>query len=234
MYLALRSLKSYLRAFTDLIYVRTCPGCGAAMLRAEKFICLGCQVDLPLNPFFHSSENEIKAVFSGRLPLRTANTLLYFTKNGIAQHLLHALKYQDREDIGEFLGEMLGAELVKTDCKPDIILPVPLHKSKQKQRGYNQCHSIALGLQRELGGAITFDAVERSVANPSQTKLNRAKRWDNVDGIFSLQKPQLLANKHVLLIDDTLTTGATLESCGQTILQAENVAISIATLAYAK
>lgn len=230
----LAGVKRYFKAFIDLFYTRSCPGCGNSMLHQEKFLCIACQLDLPVNPFFHAVSNEVKTVFSGRLPLETANSLLYFSKNGIAQGLLHALKYQDREDVGVYLGEMLGEELVKAGYKADILLPVPLHPSKQQKRGYNQCHSIALGVQRSLGGAITFDAVERTIANPSQTRLNRVKRWDNVSGIFELKKPEILRNKRVLLLDDTLTTGATLESCGMTVLQAEGVKLSIATLAYAK
>ena len=230
----LAGVKRYLKAFVDLVYTRSCPGCGNSIMHQEKFLCIACQLDLPANPFFHAEINEIKTVFSGRLPLETANSLLYFTKNGIAQGLLHALKYQDRENIGIYLGEMLGEELAKSGYRPDLLLPVPLHSSKQKQRGYNQCHSIALGVQRTLGGSITFDAIERTTANPSQTKLNRIKRWDNVSGIFELKKPEVLKNKRVLLIDDTLTTGATLESCGMTALEAEGVRLSIATLAYAK
>lgn len=230
----LAGLKRYMRAFVDLIYTKSCPGCGASMMHQEKQLCISCQLDLPINPYFHTATNEVKTVFSGRLPLETANSLLYFTKSGIAQGLLHALKYQDREDLGLYLGSLLGAELAKTGYAADVLLPVPLHPSKLKKRGYNQCHSIALGVQRTLGGAISFDAIARTVANTSQTKLNRANRWDNVSGIFQLKNPDVLENKRVLLLDDTLTTGATLESCGMAVLEAKGVKLSIATLAYAK
>jgi ComF family protein len=217
------------------MYPRSCPGCGAALLRNEPAICISCEIDLPLNPFFSQQNNEIAQVFSGRLPIQTANALLYFNKSGITQGLIHAIKYQDNEALGEYLGKMLGKKLKALLAIPvDLILPVPLHPDKEKLRGYNQCHSIARGLQNELGIEIDTTSVNRIKSNASQTRLNRAKRWDNVDGIFSLSSAHSLKGKHVLLVDDTLTTGATLESCGNTVLQAQDVKLSIVTLAYAK
>lgn len=231
---ALKGLKSYVLALRDLVYPRSCPGCGASLLRNERVICIACNIALPINPFINLPDNEITRVFSGRLPLRTANTLLYFSKNGIAQQLIHKLKYEDREDIGLFLGNLLGSVLNDTmPEKPNLIIPVPLHPDKEALRGYNQCHSIALGLQQELGGEVSTDSIIRVKANPSQTKLNRVKRWDNVKGIFEVIDANQLESKHVLLVDDTLTTGATLESCGSAILQAKNTSLSIATVAYA-
>ncbi len=232
---AIKRAKTYLNALKDLVYPRGCPGCGSALLRGESAICIACQIDLPLNPYFTQHNNEVMQVFSGRLPLQTANALLYFNKSGIAQGLIHSLKYEDNEAIGEYLGNMLGSKLKDILPLPvDIIVPVPLHPKKQETRGYNQCHSIARGLQSQLLADIDIHSVKRIKANPSQTRLNRAKRWDNVDGIFSIVDDNELTGKHVLLIDDTLTTGATLESCGRTILKAEKVKLSIATLAYAK
>jgi ComF family protein len=189
---------------------------------------------LPLNPFFDSPNNEVHQVFAGRLPLVAANSLLFFTKNGIAQGMMHALKYQNRQDVGEFLGRRLAIELQKTGVNPDVILPVPLHPSKQKTRGYNQCHSIARGMRSVFRCDINYRDVRRTTSNQSQTKLNRVQRWDNVKGIFKVKNTKRLENKHVLLIDDTLTTGATLESCGQALLTIPGVKISVATLAYAK
>lgn len=228
-------MKSHLKALINLFYPKACTGCGVALLREEEFLCVGCELELPINPFLGEENNEIKSVFAGRLPLQWANTFLYFSKNGIAQHLIHALKYEDRQDVGRFLGYRFGQELAKSSSlMVDAIIPVPLHPDKEKLRGYNQCLSIAEGLASALNCVVLDAVVERNVANPSQTKLNRAKRWDNVSGIFSLIKPSAIANKHILLIDDTLTTGATLESCGSEILKADGANLSIATLAYAK
>jgi len=228
-------MRTYLKALINLFYPKACVGCGVSLLREEEFLCVTCELELPINPFLGEENNEIKIVFAGRLPLLSANTFLYFSKNGIAQHLIHALKYEDRQDVGKFLGNRFGQELAKTGILPiDAVIPVPLHPDKEKLRGYNQCLSIAEGLADALNSVVLDDVVKRNVSNPSQTKLNRAKRWDNVSGIFSLTNPDALANKHILLIDDTLTTGATLESCGSEILEATGAKLSIATLAYAK
>jgi len=223
------------RALINLIYPKACVGCGLSLLHDEGFLCVQCEIDLPLNPFIHQHENEIKTVFDGRLPLVAANTFLSFSKNGITQHLMHALKYQDRQDVGEFLGTRFATELTTFFTPPiDIIIPVPLHPDKEKLRGYNQCSSIAKGMAAVLGCAVREDVIVRNTSNTSQTKLNRAKRWDNVKGIFALTNADSITNKHVLLIDDTLTTGATLESCGSEIIKAPDVLLSIATLAYAQ
>lgn len=229
----LSTVTSYFSSFFNLLYTPACVGCGSALLRNEPILCITCQIGLPLNPFFHHKTNEVSEVFAGRLPLKTANALLYFTKNGIAQSMIHALKYLNRQDVGEFLGVSLANELKKSGCIPDVILPVPLHPSKEAARGYNQCHSIAWGMKSVFKCTISYRDVVRTTANPSQTKLNRAKRWDNVKGIFDVVNDKILSDKHVLIVDDTLTTGATLESCGQALLSVSGITLSIATVAYA-
>lgn len=227
-------MSSYIRALINLFYPKACVGCGLSLMREEEFLCVGCEMELPINPFLNEPNNEIKQVFAGRLPLKSANTFLYFSKNGITQRLIHGLKYEDRQDVGNMLGYRFGLELAALNNSYDAIIPVPLHPDKEKTRGYNQCLSIAQGLSQALNCIVLDDVVCRNVANPSQTKLNRAKRWDNVSGIFSLINPEAIANKHILLIDDTLTTGATLESCGSEILKAPGTMLSIVTLAYAQ
>jgi ComF family protein len=228
-------MRTYWRALINLFYPKSCVGCGVSLLREEDFLCISCEIDLPLNPQLLEHDNEIKTVFAGRLPLVTANTFLYFSKNGITQHLMHQLKYKDRQDVGSFLGQRFAEELKLFYTLPvDIVIPMPLHPDKEKLRGYNQCSSIARGMADVLHCEVREDVIIRSTANPSQTKLNRAKRWDNVKGIFELVNAEAIANKHVLLIDDTLTTGATLESCGSELVAGKNTQLSIATLAYAK
>jgi len=234
MYRPFSTAASYFSSFLNLLYTPACVGCGTALLRNEQLLCITCQIELPLNPFFRQPPNEVADVFAGRLPLKSANALLYFTKSGITQHLIHALKYQNRQDVGEYLGKRLALELLKSGCNPDVILPVPLHPNKEKARGYNQCHSIARGMKSVFKCKISYKSVVRTTSNLSQTKLNRAKRWDNVKGIFEIVSDKNLRNKHVLLVDDTLTTGATLESCGQALLNVPGIELSIATVAYAR
>lgn len=228
-------MKRYLQSFIDLLFPKACVGCNTPLLREEPFLCTRCELELPINPEINQLKNEVKDVFSGRLPLLWANAFLHFSKNGITQSLIHALKYKDREDLGYELGLRFGTHIKSIIPEiPDLIIPVPLHPKKQKSRGYNQCQSIAAGLAQALGTKVENRVISRTVSNRSQTRLNRAKRWKNVQGIFSLSNPDSVVQNHILLIDDTLTTGATLESCGLELLKAEGVKLSIATLAYAK
>lgn len=228
-------MKRYWQSFIDLLFPKACAGCNRPLLREESFLCTHCELELPINPEINQQKNEVKEVFSGRLPLLWANSFLHFSKNGITQNLIHALKYQDREDLGFELGLRFGIHIKSIlPEKPDLIIPMPLHPKKQQLRGYNQCQSIAAGLAQALETKVENEAMSRTVANRSQTQLNRANRWKNVQGIFSLDKPDSVAQKHIMLIDDTLTTGATLESCGIELLTADGVKLSIATLAYAK
>lgn len=227
-------MNSFLRAFFNLCYPPSCAGCKSPVLRSEGLLCLQCQISLPINPHFGAKSNPVRSVFAGRLPVENAETLLLFSSHGITQNLIHALKYQGQQEVGKMLGTRL-AMLYKSHYRdlPDYVLPMPLHPKKEKLRGYNQCIRMAESMAAIFGCKVAPPVVERVVQNPSQTKLNREKRWDNVAGIFRLNDTVIFTNKHVLLIDDTLTTGATLEALGMAILNTPGVKISIATLAIA-
>lgn len=226
---------SYLKNLRDIFYPAACVGCGNSLYREETILCIGCQIDFPINPELHIQNNTAMQTFSGRLPLIHANIYLYFTKNGIAQHAIHALKYEGRQDVGRYLGQKFAEAIAPNYTeKPDLVLPVPLHVSKEKTRGYNQCHSIGAAMSAVFGCELDLKSVSRTVANNSQTTLNRAKRWDNVKDIFALKENHDLAGKHILIVDDTLTTGATIESLGATLLQIPNVKLSVAALAQAQ
>ncbi len=147
---------------------------------------------------------------------------------------MHNLKYRNRQDIGEKLGMMFGKELADSGCCPaELIIPLPLHVSKQRMRGYNQCDSIARGMHQYLGCEVSIESVQRQVANATQTKKTRMDRWTNVETIFNVAEPEKIAGKSVLLIDDVVTTGATLEACGRSILEAGARSLYVATLATA-
>jgi ComF family protein len=158
----------------------------------------------------------------------------YFQKGGHAQKLLHKLKYKGQKEIGYELGKMIGYDLLNSPfVESDVIIPVPLHKSKFRKRGYNQSEYIAKGIAEIMGNPVDTDSLYRAIANPTQTKRHRYERWINVEGIFVLNNPERIANKHILLVDDVITTGATLEACTNALLQAENVQVSIVALAKA-
>jgi ComF family protein len=189
---------------------------------------------LPRTNFHTLQYSPVSQKFWGRLPLNGAFSYLFFKKGNATQALLHALKYQGRQDVGEKLGAMFSKELATSGrYDAELIIPLPLHESKQRARGYNQCDSIARGMQRYLGCESDTNSVKRLVANTTQTRKSRIDRWSNVETIFAVTQPEKIAGKSVLLIDDVVTTGATLEACGRTILEAGARSLSIATLATA-
>lgn len=197
-------------------------------------MCISCLHKLPRTEYHNLKQNPVQDKFSGRLPINRSFSFLLFKRGNIAQKLLHQLKYEGREDIGERLGAMFAKSLVKSNCDtPDIIIPLPLHPSKQKLRGYNQCHSIAKGMGRYLSSQIGYDSVARILANPTQTKKSRYDRWLNVERIFEVVEPEKIIGRHVMLLDDVVTTGSTLESCGRRVLEAGARELTIATLASA-
>ena len=171
--------------------------------------------------------------FWGMLPVAHAFAFLRFVKGGTVQELLHQLKYKGKQEVGEMLGLMYGNQLYQEGFagKFDLVLPVPLHPDKQLKRGYNQCDSIAKGLAQGLQTAWQPNVLVRQRFNQTQTKKNREQRWQNVEDIFVVQQPQPIAGKNILLVDDVITTGATISACGQAVLQAGCQSLSIASLA---
>lgn len=224
-----------IKDFIDMIFPSHCLSCHGLMERNEELICTHCRYDLPKTNFHLQPDNELARKFWGRIPLRYAFAYLRFVKSGKVQILLHHLKYYGKQEIGQTLGKWYGNELKKAalDQAFDLVLPVPLHPSKLEKRGYNQCDSIAKGLAEGLG--ITWDGTTlmRNKANISQTKQIRVNRFENVEAIFSIQKPENVKDKHVLLIDDVITTGATIEACGLPIIEANCKSLSVASLAVA-
>ena len=174
--------------------------------------------------------------FWARVPVKAASAFFYFQKGGKVQHLLHQLKYKKKTEVGFKLGELYGSELKNEfdfqHC--DVIIPVPLHWKKQKQRGYNQCDFFADGLSASMEIAVQRSTLFRNSMNESQTRKNRFQRWENVDRIFSVRNPSSVKNKNVLLVDDVMTTGSTLESCTTELLNAGVESICMATIAVAE
>lgn len=224
----------WLHDLSYLLFPKSCIYCGNQLLKQEETICISCLENLPRTKFHRLAQNPVYQKFAGRLPIKSGFSFLLFKRGNIAQQLLHQLKYNGREDIGERLGAMFGKTLLADNCPvPDIIIPLPLHPSKERMRGYNQCHSIARGMNRHLKSYIGYESVLRVKANATQTRKGRYERWLNVEHIFEVNKPENIAGKNVLLLDDVVTTGSTLESCGRRVLEAGARELSIATLASA-
>jgi ComF family protein len=220
--------------FLDLVFPRTCEACSEVLLSQEKMICTTCMMDLPRTNF-KDSEVELSRKFWGKLPVANTLSFLKFTKKGKVQKLLHQLKYREKPELGVFLGELFGSELKRINFneKIDIIVSVPLHKEKEKQRGYNQADCIAKGLSNSLGIPFEKGLVTRTKFTETQTKKNRFERYQNVENIFEIKDLEAIKDKRIAIVDDVLTTGSTLESCGIVLLECGCSEVSIMTIASA-
>jgi ComF family protein len=228
-------IQSYLQGFTNLVFPSYCAACGHALYRNEHMLCLSCFAGLPRTCFHRDEDNEVAQMFWGRVPVCHATSFMYFAKGSRYQQILHELKYNGQKQIGTGLGRMFGNELKDTVFSTaDLIHPVPLHPSRLKKRGYNQSELIASGMAEILDLPIETDLISRVEDTLSQTRKSRYERWENVENIFHCEKPDALVHKHILLVDDVITTGATLEACANSLGRVEGITISIATLAFAK
>ena len=216
----------------DLIFPRHCMVCGDILSRQEKHLCLHCLGNLPKIEPVH--KEEIEKTFWGKVEIERAASYIYYRKGSPYNSLIHNLKYKNNPDAGLFLAELAAHELLGSGFFDgiELIVPLPLSRKKRRKRGYNQCDYIAEGISQATGIPVLADAVKRIKSNETQTHKNRNERWENVEGIFSLHSPEKLEGRHVLLIDDILTTGATLSSCASSIKSGCNCRISIFTLAY--
>lgn len=220
----------------NLFFPRICQACGNALAPADEEICLSCLYLLPYTDFHQITDNPMAQSLWGRVPVEGAASFLYFHKGTRVQHMIHRFKYKRRHQIGTFLGRIYGFELLKHSPynTVDMIIPVPLFRKKQLKRGYNQSEILAKGLSIALGVPVETNILFRTMESASQTRKTRAERWDNVKEIFKVIHPEQLEGKHILLVDDVLTTGATIEACAATLLKDSNVRISVVTIAYAE
>lgn len=204
------------------------------LFHGELYICTSCLHGLPYTDHHLQLDNLVARQFWGRLPCHAAMAMLFFNKGGIVQQLIHHLKYSQQPELGIRLGVLLGERLLQSPFYQDIdfLLPVPLHRQRLKKRGYNQSHCIAQGIAQVLKVPISNRHLLRKTATDSQTNKGRLLRFENMSTAFEVQYPEELTNLHLLLIDDVLTTGATLEACGIALLPALPAKLSIATLAF--
>lgn len=225
----------YFYDFVSLLFPKVCAACGINLADTEQSICTRCLYQLPTTNFHDDPENEVAKLFWGRVKIEKATSFYYYHKGSKFQKPIHQLKYKGQKHIGLDLGRIFGLHLKETGFnKTDLIIPVPLHYKKLKKRGYNQSEFIARGIAEGLEKPVSTDILYRAVYNPTQTNKSRFERWENVEGIFQCKKKEFLENKHVLLVDDVVTTGSTLEACAHTISGIKNTKVSIATLAVAK
>lgn len=223
-----------IRDFISLFFPEICPGCGQSLFKNEHVLCTRCFFKLPGTRFHNESTNPVAQLFWGRADISFATALLYYRKGGRVQKLIHRFKYRGMKEIGHFLGECLGRELKQSPLLkiPDVIIPVPLHEKKEKKRGFNQSEIIARGISSVLECEMRSDLLIRTVQSETQTRKSRFKRWENVREIFRVTDREFLKNKHILLVDDVITTGSTLEACASVLLEVEGLKVSVAALGY--
>lgn len=228
-------IKNIFNSTLHLFYPHVCTGCGSDLLSAENLICIRCINNLPFTNFAQFANNPIEKDFWGRIPLVAAYSQFYFSKEFLIQHLIHQLKYRGNTQIGFYLGEIMGKTLLSNNRFNTIeaLIPLPLFQEKEHKRGYNQAAILCNGISSVINKPVLNNVVIRQLATETQTHKHRTERWENVKDSFKLINENELNAKHLLLVDDVVTTGATLEACGNIILQTGNVKLSIATLACA-
>lgn len=211
--------------------------CGRRLSVTERSLCTVCMLHLPRTTFqFSAEDNTVAQLFWGLLPVERAASLIYYEPHSEMAQLVYELKYHGRPDIGEDMGRLMAYEmqLARFFDGIDVLLPVPLSKKRLRQRGYNQSEMLARGVSEVTGLPVVTKALRREHFQKSQTLLNRQERRENVEGTFILKRPELLEGKHVLLIDDICTTGATLLACGEAMRAVNGIRISILTLGFTK
>jgi len=231
----MRHLLGYLQDFLGLFFPELCAACGRNLFKNEEVICTECIYHLPLTNHHLDQDNQVARQLWGRIAFTNAGSFMYFRKGNKVQKLMYQLKYNNRPEVGTRLGKLYASELRCSGswALPDAILPVPLHPRKRKKRGYNQSEYIAAGLSEILGIPVISDKLCRAENTESQTRKARWARYENLKEAFVVKEAGALEEKHLLLVDDVITTGATLEACSAELLKLRGVRVSIAALAFA-
>ena len=225
-------MNRWIKSLIDLFFPQVCIYCGAPFVEGEEYLCSECIINLPRTDFHLRPGNATEQLFWGKVTVERASSFLHFKKGGVTQQIVHHIKYRGEKKLGVAMGKLMANEMRGSSFFNgiDLIVPVPLHRSRLKNRGYNQAEKIAIGLSEITGIPVCEDNLYRSIENESQTSRNVFSRWLNVRHIFLLKDASLFSGKHVLLIDDVLTSGATLVSCIETIERNVFCAVSVLTL----
>jgi ComF family protein len=219
----------------NLFFPKVCLACNTHLADNETYACTTCRHELPLTNYHLEYNDAIKKMLYGRVKLINATSLLHFSKKGIVQELLHNLKYRGHEDVGLFLGQWLGQELSQLEAYKtiDVVIAVPLHRSKLRSRGYNQVTKFGQEIAKALNVPYNESVLQKTTATKTQVFKNRLKRFIDAETLFSLSEHKSLKGQHILLVDDIITTGATIEACVNVLLKIDDITLSVATMAIA-
>lgn len=227
-------LKEIKDSFLHLLFPHVCVGCGTDILSEESMLCLRCMNELPETNFEIHLGNPIEKIFWGRSQLQAATGQYYFTKESLMQHLMHQFKYKGNKELGLQLGRIMGLQLKRSNrFEVDALIPLPLFPAKEKRRGFNQATVLCKGISDMMNIPVLDNVIIRPQHTETQTRKGRLERWKNIEGKFVMINEKAISNKHVLLVDDVITTGATLEACGNELLKAANTRLSIVALCVA-
>ena len=230
----MKKIIRYLSDFFNLFFPNLCVVCNNHLVNQEELICTKCLYNLPKTNFHKDFENPVSQLFWGRTKIEYATSFFFFNKGSKYQGMMHKFKYHGNKEIGYVLGRYFGSQIKDSVFNDvDVIIPVPLHKSKFKKRGYNQSEWIGKGLSDSMKKPLDVKSLIRNIATETQTRKSRFDRWKNVENIFKISDLKQLEGKHVLIIDDVVTTGSTLEACINAVLEIKDTKVSIATLAVA-
>lgn len=220
----------------NVLFPVFCNGCTKLLLKNENIICTLCLHKLPFTNHHLIKETELEKVFYGIIPFEFGASVLYFSKKGITQNLIHNLKYRNRQEIGTFLGDLYAKELINNETikNIDFIIPVPLHKKRLHKRGYNQVTTFCKSIEKNLTIPILDDVLVKTQHLKSVTDKSKEGRLRHNKNVFAIENQERIEGKHVLIIDDVFTTGATIEACANQILKIKNTKISILTMAYSQ
>lgn len=228
--------KLWLQSAFRLLFPKRCAVCDATLQDGEETLCFRCNMGMPRTFFHLEKDNEVEKMFWGKIPLGHATSYMFYQKGSDFRRILHLLKYEGRKDLGYTMGRLMAADVGRSGFFEgiDVIVPIPLHSARQRERGYNQSECLAKGISEVTGIPVDASSVKRRVHTQSQTKKSAYERWENVEGIFYAVDKARFAGKHVLLVDDVLTTGATITACADALADVDGVRLSVLTLAVAR